>query len=169
MEEIFIESLGKIRKLKRRIEKSLNVKLTLTKDKVNVESEKGDAFSEYIGGKILESLDLGFDFKKAMQLKDEEFMLEKISIKRFARPTRLRQILGRIIGKKGKAIKTLSLLTDCSIAVSDYTVALIGRTEDVDVALLAVMKLIRGAPHAKVYGFLERQKALKREAENLEL
>ena len=160
MGEIFIQNIGKIKKLKFKIEKALNIKMQIETDKVLVDSK--DALVEYVGEKILEALDLGFSFKDAIKLKEEDFMFEKISIKNYVRPTRLRQVKGRIIGHQGKTLKVFSQLSECDLALSEYEIGLIGKTEDIDVALTALKKLIRGAPHSKVYAFLERNRALKR-------
>lgn len=163
MEELLIKNLGKIRKLKRRLESALNANLIFSGEKVSIESKKDDALAEYYGEKILEALDFGFDFASAIQLKKEDFMFEKIHIKDYVRQSRLRAVRGRIIGKEGRAIKVLSQLADCRMKIFDYDVGVIGKTEDVDVCILALKKLIGGAPHSKVYAFLERSKVLKRE------
>jgi len=162
-EEIFIKNIGKIKKLKKKLEKALNASIAVSADKASIESKSEDAISEYFGLKILEAIDLGFDFDTAMHLKNEDFMLEKIHLKDYARQSRLRAVRGRIIGKEGSAIRILSQLSDCSMKISEYDVAVIGRTEDVDVCILALKKLIRGAPHSKVYAFLERNRAIRQE------
>jgi KH domain-containing protein len=162
MQEVFINNLKKIRKLKNKLEKALKIKL-IVNNKVEIESKEDDAFSEYLAGKVIEALSFGFQLTDALQLGSEEFMFEKINIKKYVRPSRLKTVLGRIIGKRGKFLKTFTILSDCGIQIKDYTIALIGRAEDIDIAMGALMKLIRGSPHPKVYAFLERNKALKRE------
>jgi ribosomal RNA assembly protein len=119
--------------------------------------------AEYFGAKILGAIDFGFDFDSAIKLKSEDYMIEQINLKDFARQSRLRAVRGRIIGKEGKAIRLLSHLADCRIKISEYDVAVIGRTEDVDVCLSAMKKLIRGSPHSKVYAFLERNRTIRQE------
>ena len=158
--ELLVENSKKLRKLKSKIEKVLDIQLNITRSKISFESE--DAYKEFIAKIIIEAMDFGFELEEASQLKKEDYMMGIINLKEYARPTRLRETLGRMIGKKGKAIRTLSQLSDCSIKIKDYTVALIGSTDDVDTALLALKKLARGSPHAKVYGFLERKKAEKK-------
>lgn len=163
MEEIIFESTRKLKRIKSKIEKSLDIKLEILRDKVLIESVNEDALSEYIGKKVLEAIDFGFDANIALHLKSEDFMFEKIHLKSYTRQTRLRAVLGRMIGKNGRAIKTMSELSECSIKISDYDIGVIGNTDDVDVCMAALKKLIHGAPHSKVYAFLERNRALKRE------
>jgi ribosomal RNA assembly protein len=162
-EEFFIKNLGKIKKLKKKLERALNSEIIVSEDKVSIESRSGDALSEYFGEKVLKALDFGFDFSTSIQLKSEDFMFEKIHLKDYARQSRLRAVRGRVIGKEGRAIRILSHLSDCSMKILEYDVAVIGKTEDVDVCLLALKKLIRGAPHSKVYAFLERSRAIRQE------
>jgi ribosomal RNA assembly protein len=168
MKEIFVDDLRKIKKFKNKVEKALNVKLTID-DKISIESKADDAFSEYMTERVLEALSFNFKIGDALKLKDEDYMFEKINIKSYARQSRWKTVLGRLIGKRGKAIKTFSMLSDCSIQIKDYDVALIGSAEDMDLAMLALMKLIRGSPHAKVYAFLERNRVLKRIERNEDL
>ncbi|MEM2956298.1 MAG: KH domain-containing protein [Candidatus Pacearchaeota archaeon] len=169
MEEIFIRSPGKLRKLKNKIEKTLDISIKIEKESVIIKSKQENMLSEYVAKKIIEAIDFGFDFDEVVQLKEEDCMFEKINLKDYVRQSRLKDVLGRIIGKKGKAIRTLSDLSDCFIKIKGHNIAIIGKTEDVKTALLSLKKLIRGAPHSKVYAYLERGRRLRSHEEDLEL
>jgi len=153
MKKIFLRRSGKILASKDKIEKALNVKLEINPDEILIE---GSAIDEHTASKILEALELGFDIKTALLLIDEEVMLEKIYIKDYVRASRVNTAKARVIGKEGKVKRVLSGLTECAISVKDHTIALIGKDEDVENALLAITSLIRGKHHSKEYASLER-------------
>ena len=88
-------------------------------------------------------------------------MLEKVNLKDFVRTSQLRRVKGRVIGEKGKTKKVIAELTDCAIVIRDYSVAIIGKTVDVAMTVKALRSLIRGAPHSKVYAFLERSRKIR--------
>jgi ribosomal RNA assembly protein len=163
MIEFFIKNIRKIKKFKNKLERALNAKIIISADKAIIESKSDDAMSEYLGQKVVEAFDLGFDFNSAIQLKSEDFMIEKINLKGHARHSRLRMIKSRVIGHGGGALKTISHLSDCKMQLSDSELSVIGRIEDVDVCILALHKLIGGAPHSKVYAFLERSRTIRQE------
>jgi len=162
MEKVFLlaQQARKIAKLKEKIESSLNVKLKIEKENIVIE---GSALDELIVSKVIEAISLGFDFDIALRLKDENYILEKINIKKQVRPSRLRQIKARIIGSKGKAKKTMEELTNCSIVLNKNIVTVLGKIEDVNNATRALLSLIRGSPHSKVYSFLERARKERKE------
>lgn len=148
------------KQVKERIEKALNIKIKIN-DNIIVE---GEGFSEYIARLVLSTLEFGFSLDSALKLKDENFMLEKINLKEYARKAKLNAIKGRIIGQQGKAIKTISMLSGCDIKMHDNTVALLGITKNVIAAKRAILSLVRGARHSHAYKTLEESKE-KRKAE----
>jgi len=161
MEEIPLSNrLRKVlAKEQKKLEKNLQVELTFEKDNVII---SGEAFPEYIASKVLRAIDFGFDVESALLLSGEDYMLEIINLKSYVRPSRLKQVKGRIIGEKGRAKKVISELTECDMVIKDNTVALLGRTENITLASKAVRLLISGSPHASVYTFLEKNMAKQR-------
>lgn len=139
-----------------KLEKRLKVKLTLEKESLDI---SGEAFPEYMASKILQAIDLGFDSESALLLLNEDYMLELINLKKYVRPSRLKQVKGRVIGEKGKAKKVISELAECDMVIKDNTVALLGEIENTALASKAVRLLIKGYPHASIYAFLEKNKA----------
>jgi len=140
------------------LEKKLSVKIIAEKNNVIL---TGEAYAEYIGAKVLHAIDLSFDMESALLLLDQDYMLEVINLKNYVRVSRLKTVKGRIIGKKGKAKKVIAELTECSIVIKDNAIALIGKTDDIALATKAILSLIRGSPHASIYTFLEKNKAVK--------
>jgi len=161
MGKVFINDLRRMKRCRDEIEKALQVKIDVVEDGVEIEGK--DGISEYLAEKVLEAIDLGFTAHQALQLRNEDFMFEKLNIKDYARASRLHTIKGRLIGKKGRAKGVMEELADCSIAIKDYNIGIIGKTADVDSAIHAIKDLIMGLPHAKVYAFLEKSRKLRRQ------
>ncbi len=162
--------LGKNNTNLKKIEKRLNVGITETQGEISIQSKsKGkDAIIEYLTLKIIEALALGFAIETTLHLSNTDYSLMKIDIKSYAKGKRVNVIKGRIIGTKGKTKALLERLSECNIVLSDHTVGIIGKIENVELASQAIYSLIKGKPQSKVYGFLERSKVkLKEELEEV--
>jgi len=68
----------------------------------------------------------------------------------------MESVRGRIIGKNGKAIKTLSDLTKCYLELKDNELGIIGNEEHIELAIESTIQLIGGSKHANVYKGLEK-------------
>lgn len=157
MERLFLapKISGKIKKNISQIAKAFNVKLKLENNTLSIE---GSSLDEYNALNIIKAISFGFDLKTALLLKDEEFMIEEVRIKDYVKSSnRLRQVKARVIGFEGRALKTISLLSDCFIKLSDNSVFIIGKTEDVKIAMGAIISLIKGSRHANIYARLEHK------------
>jgi ribosomal RNA assembly protein len=162
MERIFIEKIGKIIKHKSNIEKYLKVRLLISDEGITIISKNDDAYNEFIAKNVVIALEQGFSFESAMNLKNEDYMFQQISVKSIARPSRLKTIMARIIGEKGRTKEIISEMTGCDVAVHDYNVSVIGNTEDVEIAAQAIRSLIQGSPQASVYAYLERNRKFRK-------
>ena len=158
-ESIFVKEIGRIKKAKSAIEKALDVKLNITKSGIEIEGK--EEYNEYIALRVVEALNLGFKVPEALKLRNENYMLEIINMKKHTRPSRLSTIKGRIIGKEGKSLTVLSELTNCDIRIKDYDVGIIGETFEIKFAVNALLSLIHGSPHSSVYAYLEKSKPLR--------
>lgn len=157
MEKIFLAS-SQIRKIlvnKKRLEKELNVDIISGRNFIQVQ---GNALEEYDALQVLRAIDFNFDINVCLLLKDPEYMLQTIQIKDYTKKSlrRLNQVKARVIGEKGRALKNISQLSDCAIKLHDSTVAILGRTNDVELAASAIVSLIKGSEHSNVYARLER-------------
>ena len=159
-----------LRKHKKKLEKDLDI--TIKEEKNEVTLEGNDAYNEYLGRNILEAIDMGFKVEESLMLLHEDYMFEQMNIRDYARPSRVKTVKGRVIGREGKAKKVVEGLTDCSIVVHDNIIGIIGKTENVDLAVKAVRSILLGSPHSSVYALLEksqgRLKEAKREQEEFE-
>jgi len=144
-----------------RLEKEFSVKIYVKKGKTSADFLiKGkNAVHEHIAYEILEAIASGFDFDTAILLKDENFIFKKVPLKSYASSSRLEVVKGRIIGSKGKSKRVIEKLTECDLCLCDNHVSLIGKAEHVEVACKAIQSLIRGAKHANVFKFLEKERA----------
>jgi KH domain-containing protein len=164
MEIFSSETIRKISKNKKLLEKKLKVKIEINDSEVNL---KGKEIDVYVGEKVLEAIARNFSINTALLLLSEDYVLEDIPIRTVTKKKNLENIKARIIGTKGKTLKVLSELSNCNITLHNNTVSIIGRGEDVKEATVAIKRLILGSKQSNVYSYLERNRS--REEENLGL
>src|SRR3989338_9068836 len=104
METIYLENTKAIRKEKADLERALDVKISIKGKEFSI---SGNPIQEYEASLVLEAMSLGFSSKKALQLKNDEFVFRKISIKQFTRRKDLHDVRARLIGTKGKTKRTM--------------------------------------------------------------
>jgi len=160
-EKIYTENIRKILLNRVEIEKSFRIKLSSEGKILTLEGLPED---EIIALSFVEAVDLGFPIVTALDLKNENFVFKKINIKAIATRANLSQIRARVIGKQRKAMDNFEFLTNCSIALHDNVVGIIGLLEDVKKAEYALKNLIAGSKHANVYAYLEKEKAKEKES-----
>jgi len=146
------DTIKKIKRNKKLLEKKLNVKLEIKVEDVELEGKSEDIF---IAEKILDALGKHFPVKVALLLLDENYVLEDVLIKSL-REKNIKQTKARIIGTKGKTLKTLSELSSCFITLHDTTVSIIGQAEDMKETVTAIERLIKGSRQTNVYRFLDK-------------
>jgi KH domain-containing protein len=152
MIKLICEKLPRILKNKKRLEKTLNIKITNRGKEIFINAEPE---AEYIAEKVLEALDFGFPFSQALLLKNEH-IFEIINIKDHTSRKDLARIRARIIGTKGKTLQTLSQLTKCYFELKDNSIGIIGDPEYIKNAQESIIHLIKGAKQANVYSYLEK-------------
>ena len=111
---------------------------------------------EYTAKAVIQALEFGFPFSAAMMIKDSEYTFEVINIKDHTNRKDLERIRARIIGKGGKALKTLHNLTKCYFELKDNSVGIIGDPEYIKNAQEALISLIKGSKHSNIYSHLEK-------------
>lgn len=153
MKKIILDNLSKIIKAKERLEKELNIKISNEGIELFLE---GNAENEYIAEQVLNSINFGFSIKTALLIKKHDLMFETLNIKDYMRGKNIIRVKGRIVGESGRALKTLSQLSDCYFEIKGNQVGIIGDPENIENAQNAIIMLIKGSKHANVYSFLER-------------
>lgn len=162
MQEIYVENIKEFIRAKSKLEKSLGIKLFNKGKNVFVE---GPADKEFIALKILEAIKIGFSADRSLELKNENFMIQKINIKNITKRNDLSRIRARIIGTKGKTLRTLKGLTDCDFAMSDNEIGIIGPIDEIEEAIQAITSIIQGSKQGNVYSRLEKKRKKKKEFE----
>ena len=158
MKKIFSEKIARIIKNKKRLEEILKVKITNRGKEVCIEGHPED---EYTAEKVIDALDLGFPFEAAILIKKENFSFEILNIKDHTKRKDLERIRARIIGKEGKALKTLHDLTKCYFELNNNNVGIIGSSEYIKNAEDSIISIIKGSKHSNVYSFLEKHQPEK--------
>ncbi len=153
MKTLLIDKVPRITKNKKRLEKILKVKITNRGKEVNISGKPED---EFIAEKVIDALNLGFPFSVAILIKEEDFVFETIHIKDHTTRKDLERIRARIIGKKGKALQTLSQLTKCYFELKDNKIGIVGDAENIENAQEAIILIIKGSKHSNVYAHLEK-------------
>ncbi len=153
MKKILSEKLPRILKAKKILEKELNMKISNRGKEVYIEGEPED---EYIAEKVIDAINFGFSIPVAIEIKKENLTFEILNIKDYAKGHNLERVRGRIIGKAGKALQTLSNLTNCYLEIKDNKVGIVGDPEHMEHAQEAIILLAKGAKHGNVYAHLER-------------
>ncbi len=153
MRKIYSEKLPRILKNKKKIEAELNVKITNRGKEITIQGKPED---EYIAEKVIDALNFGFPFSDALMIKKEDFLFEIINIKEHTKRKDLERIRARIIGTKGKTLKTLCQLTKCFFELKDNEVGIIGPPEYIQNAQNSIISIIKGTKQANVYSFLEK-------------
>ncbi len=153
MKRLICEKAGIIVKNKEILEKALDIKITNRGKEIFI---NGLPLEEYEAEKVIDAVNFGFKIEIALLIKERELALEILNIKKFTKRTNLSTIRARIIGTKGKTLKTLMELTDCFIEVRNNEVGIIGSPERMKITLVAVTSLIQGSKQASVYKYLEK-------------
>jgi ribosomal RNA assembly protein len=152
MQNIIIDKIVRVIKNHKRLEKALDVKISNNGKDVKVE---GTPQNEEIAIQTIQALNFGFPYSEAILMKKEGKELITVNIKEHTNQSNLERVRGRVIGKGGKALKTLASLTDSAMELKENTVAIICTPENAERATRAVIEIIKGAKHGGVYKELE--------------
>ena len=159
MQEIYIENTAEVMKNKPKLEKELNIKLSNKGKNIFVD---GKAENEFLALEVLEAIKTGFSISRALQLKKEGIIFQRIDIKDLTKRSDLERVRARIIGKQGGTLKTLHNLTKCDIALDNNEVGIIGDAEEIEDAIQAITSIVHGGKQSNVYARLKKQRKRKR-------
>lgn len=153
MKTLISEKIPRITKNKKRLEKELNIKIETRGKETKLNGTPED---EFIAEKVIDALNFGFPYRHALEIKKQNLEYEEINLKDYTKKHNYELIRGRIIGKSGKALKTLSNLSECYIEIKENKIALIGEPLRIQEAIQSIIQLIQGAKHGNVYKGLEK-------------
>ena len=155
MKKLISEKLPRILKNKKQLQKKLRVKITNRGKEVYID---GEADKEYIAEKVIDALNFGFPFSAAIEIAEQEMIFEILTIKDYTKRHDIHRIKARIIGTKGKTLKTLTDLSDSHIELKDNTVGIITSSENLKSIQTAIISIIQGAKQGNVYKGLEKNR-----------
>ena len=171
MKTLISEKPQRIIKNKRRLEKLLSVKITNRGKEITIQGNPED---EETTTQVFDALDFGFPYSIAIELRTENKIFAKLNLKEHTSKKNYSSIRARIIGKSGKAIQTISNLSNCNLELKENEIGIIGKPEEIKNATEALIQLIQGAKHGHVYSLLEKAQpkpiydlGLKEENKNL--
>jgi len=146
---------------KMQIEKRLGVELDINSSTGDVKItllEAQDPSLLFRARDSVTAIARGFSPKRAFRLFDEDVFLKLIDLSSIVgkNPSDVKRIKARIIGVKGKARRIIEETTGCFVSVYGDTISIIGGTEEIEVAGEAILMLIQGALHSRVYRYLDR-------------
>jgi len=153
MIKLIIDKLARITKNRKKLEEILEVKITNRGKEIYLE---GAAENEFVAEKVVQALDFGFPYAVAIEIKTDDLMFEILNIKEHTKQKNLERVRGRIIGTKGKTLKTLSDLTNCYLELKENELGIIGEPELIKTAQDAIISLIQGSKQGNVYAYLEK-------------
>ncbi|MGC9309397.1 MAG: hypothetical protein ACP5D2_01750 [Candidatus Nanoarchaeia archaeon] len=155
MKTLTLESLARIRRLLPKIEKAFPIQLSISDRKLFI---RGSELQEFVVLQVVKAIDFGFKFDEAVLLRDEDYMFKIIDIKKYTNRKHLKDVRARVIGREGRAKKTIQDLGDAIIKVRGNKVGLIAHADNMDEVMQALISLIQGSKHGNVYSFLERRR-----------
>ncbi|MDD5700165.1 MAG: KH domain-containing protein [Candidatus Nanoarchaeia archaeon] len=153
MKKLICERAGEIIKNKGTLEKALDIKITSRGKEIFID---GLPLEEYEAEKVIDAINFGFKADIALQIKERELAFEIMHIKKFTTRTNLESVRARVIGTKGKTLKTFMELTNCFIEVRNNDIGIIGNPESMKATQVAIISLIKGSKQASVYKYLEK-------------
>lgn len=156
MRKVPVQNMRKVKRAVPKIENRIKVNIGFGKDQVSI---TGSEFNEYSAMQIIRAVDFGFDIDAALMLLSPEFVLEFIEVKEHTRRKNLRDVRSRIIGRDGRAKRTIEKLTGAFIVINGNDVGVIVDADHLSATIQGIEGLIGGSKHGNVFGYLERQGA----------
>ena len=155
---ISVERMRKIKKAVPQIEKKVKVHFTFHKNKI---SFKGNELNEFLVEEVVRALEFGFDIEDSLLLLEDDYDLKFINIKEHTKRKNLHDVRSRVIGRRGKAIRTIENLSDSRMVVQENQIGLIVNSSAVEMTMQAIESLIQGSKHGNIYSYLEKQRSNK--------
>lgn len=152
--------IGKSGSEKKKLEKKFNCSLEINSKTGEVTIDSEDAIATFILSNMINAVNYGHSPENALMLEDENYVLDIIDVKNYIKDhSRLKSVMGRIIGKGGSTRNVIEEITKTHVSVKDHFVSIVGPYENVQLVHEAVEMLIQGASHKSFYSYLERNKS----------
>ena len=160
--------------IKRQLEKTTKIAITIDSSDglVVMESMEDceDPLAVWKTRDIVQAIGRGFSPQRAFALLDDDVYLRIINLEEFGNtPNQIRRLKGRVIGQGGKTRRNIEELTDTYVAIMGNTISVIGEVENQQIAVNAIVRLLRGAEHSTVNRYLNTQRRQMKKRRALEL
>jgi ribosomal RNA assembly protein len=154
------EIIGRRGSHKKDLEKLTNTKIKIFQNG-EIEISGEDSYAILQAKQVLEAIDCGFRYEEAKKIITQDYVLDLVDLKELKLQWyHNKRILGRVIGRKGLAKETIERLTGAKIVVNEENlkIGILGYSDDVYYAKEAVLEIVRGTPHGRVFKRLEKIK-----------
>ena len=108
---------------------------------------------------IIRAIARGFSPQNAFRLFDDDADFFIFDLYNYVgkKPSHIRRLKSRIIGREGKTKRVLEELTDSKISIYGHTISIISDIFKMNILKKSIDMLITGSKHATVYRFVENQ------------
>lgn len=149
--------IGENGETKQEIEDLTECSLEISDNLVKIE---GEPLAEMDAQKIIQAIGRGFNPEKALKIVEKDVTLHLIDIRQYEdNKSRQQELKGRIIGRDGETRRHIEKEAKIDISVYGSTIGLIGKAQNIEVALEAINMLLNGSSHSTAYSYLERNQA----------
>ena len=153
--------IGKDGETKTRIEELTGLELTIDskEGEISIIEKDNDPLMLLKTKNIIKAIGRGFSPENALKLINDEMDLFIFDIHEFVgkKPSHVKRIKGRVIGKKGKTKRIIEDLTGSKISVYGHTISAISSVINMNVVKKSILMILNGSKHSTVYHFLEKQ------------
>lgn len=139
------------------VERICKCKVSIDEDGgIEIISNDGDGYSEFIAKNILYAYGRGFEMKVAELLEKEDYYFSYIDIgELWGSEKRIMQMKARIIGENGRTKLYIEGVSGAKLSVYGDTISFIGSSLQIEEAKTAVNTLLQGGTHKAAYAKME--------------
>ncbi len=153
--------IGKNGETKERIEKRTGLELSIDskEGEVSINDEECDPLKILLTKNIIKAIGRGFSPENAFLLFNDDMDFFVFDIHDFVgkKPSHVKRVKGRVIGKKGKTKRIMEELTGSKISVFGHTISIISSVINMNIVKKSILMILNGSKHSAVYHFLEKQ------------
>jgi len=153
---------------KKELEQKTGISININSEEGEVEiceNKDADPLTILKAENVIRAIGRGFSPENAFLLLSDqmEFFLFDLHDYVGKKPSHVKRLKSRIIGKKGKTRRVLEELTYSKISVYGHTISVISDMININIVKKSIEMILNGSKHATVYRFVEKQmKDLKR-------
>jgi len=153
--------IGKRGSTKRMLERKLNAQLEIEGNSVHFSTKDPVHFMKIRD--VIKAIARGFTPEEALMLLNDEYVLDIINLEEVfgKNENTISRYKARVIGRQGTVRKKIEEETNTKIVIYGKTISLIGKGEDVSIALEVIDSLLRGAKHSTAFKILNKLKTGK--------